>query len=153
YIPHALENLGSYQLESNAFYLAGADGKNFYLGNYNAPLYLKAISKDLKTANEVRIEIDNYNLPFKRVRIKVQPSLFFVGDGTVPILFRGKTKDWKAQTFSYKDAYFNQFEVVDTNHLVIGTHHPRKKYNLIGALTKYNDCITSEVSEDRKSVV
>lgn len=97
------------------------DDKNIYLGNYNAPLYLKVIRRDLKKVQDVKIEIDNYDLPYKRVRIEVKKGYFFVGDGTVPVLFRGETKNWHAKVFSKNDAYFYQFQAMDSLSLIFTT--------------------------------
>lgn len=141
YMPHALEELGSYQLKSNAFYIAGIDDSLIYLGNYNAPLYLKLISRDLKTEKEIKIEIENYELPYRRVRIEVQPPYFFVGDGTVPVLFRGKTKDWQAHTFSYEEAYFYDFLVIDSNRLAFITTSSQTGHTTAGIFSKEKDSL------------
>lgn len=134
YIPHALEKIGAYQLESNAFYIAGVDSNNIYLGNYNAPLYLKALSVDLDEVQDFKIEIDNYELPYKRVRIEVRTPHFFVADGTVPVLFRGQVGDWKAKTFSQNDAYFYQYVSQDNSTLVLTTTHSETGANTLGLL-------------------
>lgn len=141
YMPHALEEIGSYQLESNAFYIAGIDDSLIYLGNYNAPLYLKLINRDLKNEKEIKIEIENYELPYKRVGIEVQPPYFFVGDGTVPIIFRGKTKDWKAHTFSYEEAYFYDFVIIDSNRLAITSTSSQTGNTTAGILSKEKDSL------------
>lgn len=139
YIPHALEKIGEYQLESNAFYIAGVDSSTIYLGNYNAPLYLKALSIDLKQVRDFKIEIDNYELPYKRVRIEVRPPHFFVGDGTVPILFMGATKDWKATLFSHEDAFFYQFAFLDSMSLAVLTTSTKTNANTLGIIHKEQD--------------
>lgn len=113
YIPHGLEKVGEYALESNSYYIAGIDDQKIYLGNYNAPLYLKIVDNTLRHEDNIRVEIENTELPFKRVRIRVIPPFFFLGDGTVPVIFRGNTSDWKAKTFSFDDAYFLQYLPVD----------------------------------------
>ena len=54
------------------------------------------------------------NLPYRRIKIYVEPPYFYVADGTVPVIFKGKTKDWKAEKFSYEDAFFNQYVLTDS---------------------------------------
>lgn len=148
YMPHALEEIGSYPLESNAFYIAGIDDSLIYLGNYNAPLYLKLISRDLKTEKEIKIEIDNYELPYKRVRIDVQPPYFFLGDGTVPVIFRGKTKDWKAHTYSYEQAYFYDFQILDSIRLAFTTTSSKTGYTTLGLLEKEKDSLKVNLNHE-----
>lgn len=141
YIPHALEKIGEYKLESNAFYIAGVDSSTIYLGNYNAPLYLKTLSVDLNQVRDFKIEIDNYKLPYKRVRIEVRPPHFFVGDGTVPILFKGANKDWKARLFSQDDAFFYQFVLLDSMTLVVLTTSTQTNANTLGILHKEQNIV------------
>jgi uncharacterized membrane protein YphA (DoxX/SURF4 family) len=148
YMPHGLEELGSLQLESNAFYIAGIDDEWIYLGNYNAPLYLKAVSKDLDCWHEIKIELDNYDLPYKRVRIEVQSPYFFVGDGTVPVLFRGDIKKWYAKVFSQKDAYFYQFQVIDSLQLIFTTTSTQIKKTVLGVLKKEKDSINVRLEDN-----
>lgn len=148
YIPHGLEELGSYQLESNSFYIAGIDDSMIYLGNYNAPLYLKAISKDLNCSNEFKVEIDDYDLPYKRVRIEVKPGYFFVGDGTVPVLFRGSTESWKAKKFSQDDAYFYDFVSQDSNQLIFTTTSSLSGFTVLGQMKKNKTTVEVELNHD-----
>ncbi|MGB6083877.1 DoxX family protein [Moheibacter sp.] len=147
YMPHGLEEIGNFQLESNAFYIAGVDDSLIYLGNYNAPLYLKAISRDLKRSKEIKVEIEDYELPYKRVRIDVESPYFFVGDGTVPVLFRGNTKDWNAKTFSKNDAYFYQFQVIDSLRLVFTTTSTKTQSTMVGELKKEKDSVYIQLHE------
>jgi hypothetical protein len=141
YIPHGLEKVGEYTLESNSYYLAGVDDHKIYLGNYNAPLYIKAVDNKLDREENFRVEIDNTDLPFKRVRIRVIPPYFFLGDGSVPVLFRGDTNDWKGKTFSYDDAYFLQYLPADSTDLVISTTSTETRSNALGMLRRREDSV------------
>lgn len=141
YIPHGLEKAGEDTLESNSYYIAGFDDQRIYLGNYNAPLYIKIVDNTLKHEDNIRVEIDNTDLPFKRVSIRVIPPFFFLGDGTVPVLFRGNTNDWKAKTFSFDDAYFLQYLPVDSMDLIISTTSTQTKASALGRLNKVNDSV------------
>jgi len=147
YIPHGLEELGSFPLVSNAFYIAGMDDSMIYLGNYNAPLYLKAISRDLKRSKEIKVEIEDYDLPYKRVRIEVESPYFFVGDGTVPVLFKGRIKDWNAKIFSKSDAYFYQYRAMDSIKLVFTTTSTQSQKTVLGILKAANDSINVQLQE------
>ncbi|PHR12829.1 MAG: hypothetical protein COA40_08165 [Aequorivita sp.] len=117
YLPRAAEYLGDYDLGSKSYYLAGFKDSIIYIGNLQAPLYLKTIDVSLKHIQDFQVTISNLELPYRRARILVEPPFFFVGDGTVPVLFRGKTNDWQATVFSYDDAYFKQFEIADSTHI------------------------------------
>lgn len=139
YIPHGLEKVGEYALESNSYYIAGVDDHTIYLGNYLAPLYLKLVDTGLNHEKSVRVEIEDTNLPYKRVRTRVNPPYFFIGDGTVPVIFKGNVSDWKGEKFSFRDAYFIQFAVIDSMNLVIKTTSTETNENALGLLSKTDD--------------
>src|SRR5690606_3589570 len=141
YIPHAIVEVGHYNLPSNSFYIAGIDDKSIYLGNHNAPLYIFQLDIQLKNKNEFRITIDSLHLPYRRIRISVTPPYFYLGDGTIPILFKGNIKDWKASVFSYQDAYFNEFKIIDSLNIGIATTSSINNIDAIGFLKKSNDTI------------
>lgn len=141
YIPHGLEKVGEYALESNSYYIAGVDDHTIYLGNYTAPLYLKLVDAGLKSEKNVRVEIEDMDLPYKRVRIRVSPPYFFLGDGTVPVIFRGSIRDWKGEKFSFGDAYFIQFAVIDSMSLAIKTTSTATNENALGLLSKTDDSL------------
>lgn len=141
YIPHAIEEVGHYNLPSNSFYIAGVDDNSIYLGNYNAPLYIKQLDTLLKDEKEFRISIDSLHLPYRRIRIAVHPPYFYLGDGTIPILFKGNIKDWKASIFSYQDAYFNEFKIIDSLNIGIATTSSINNIDAIGILKMSNDTI------------
>ncbi|MBA6152708.1 MauE/DoxX family redox-associated membrane protein [Gelidibacter maritimus] len=148
YMPHALEKIGEYQLQSNSYYLAGMDDVTIYLGNYNAPLFLMSIDTTLTQTTEFRIAIDSLHLPYRRVRISVSPPYFFLGDGTIPILFRGKINERKTSVHSYQDAYFTEFAVGDSASVGITTKSGITQLNALGLLKKSKDSISVAINHE-----
>jgi hypothetical protein len=147
YRPHPIEKIGEYQLPSNSFYIAGIDDHDIYLGNYNAPLFIKQLSISDTIETNFRVTIDSTHLPYRRVRISINPPHFYVGDGTVPILFRGHTSNWKATVFSHQDAYFSGFVVADSVQLGLTTISSTTRYKALALLTK-NRAVTIEIKEN-----
>lgn len=117
YLPHTSEYLTDYELGSNAYYIAGFRDSIIYLGNLQAPLYLKTLDISLKHIEDFPVGISNTELPYRRTRIKIEPPYFYVGDGTVPVIFKGKIADWIAAMFSYDQAYFKEFEIADSTRI------------------------------------
>lgn len=136
YIPKAAIYLRDYVLGSNNYYLAGLRSDVIYLGNYQAPLYLKTLNTALDSIADFPVSISDMDLPYRRARIAVEPPYFYVGDGTVPVIFRGSTKNWKATVFSQDEAYFKQFEIADSAHIGIASISPTTQITVVGLLTK-----------------
>ncbi|WP_045079491.1 MauE/DoxX family redox-associated membrane protein [Aequorivita vladivostokensis] len=139
YLPHAAEYLGDYELGSNTYYIAGFKDSIIYLGNLQAPLYLKTLDVSLQHIKDFPVAISNIELPYRRARILVEPPFFFLGDGTVPIIFRGNTTDWKADVFSYNEAYFKQFEIADSTRIGIAGISNTTAITNLGLITRATD--------------
>ncbi|WP_211362140.1 MauE/DoxX family redox-associated membrane protein [Aequorivita antarctica] len=152
YIPNALEYIGNYELGSKNFYIAGFKKNIIYLGNYQNPLYLKTLTTSLGTSEDFPVTISNMKLPYRRARIIVEPPYFYVGDGTVPVIFRGTIKDWNATIYSYGAAYFKQFEILDSTRIGISAVSNATSSTTLGVITKqslkdsifYNDGILTK---------
>lgn len=80
----------------NSYYFAGAVNGKVYLGNVTAPLLLTETDTMLKSKKEKVITLSSINFPFRSLNIQVYSQYFFASDGTVPVIFRGKTGQWKA---------------------------------------------------------
>lgn len=145
YMPNPLIKIGEFDLKSTTHYIAGLTDDTIFLGNYSAPLYLKAIDRNLNGIRDFRVSISNTDLPYRRAIISIEPPYFYLGDGTVPILFRGNIKNWKAIPHSYKEVYFTQYSVADS--LVIGfvTMSSITASNALGLLNKEGGAIGLKV--------
>lgn len=148
YMPHPIEKIGEYDLEYDSYYLTGLDDTTIYLGNYNAPLFMMSLNTSLTQTNEFRVAIDSTHLPYRRVRISVNPPYFYLGDGTVPVLFKGKISEWDASVFSYYDAYFTEFVVADSVNVGITTKSSITRSDALGLLKKTNDTIRVALNHD-----
>ncbi len=148
YMPHPIEKIGEFDLEYNSYYIAGMDDDTIYLGNYNAPLFMMSLDTSLKHANKFQVAIDSMHLPYRRVRISVNPPYFYVGDGTVPVLFIGKISNWRAKVYSYDNAYFTQSVAADSVHIGILTVSSETMSNTFGLMQKGKDSIVTILNTD-----
>ena len=114
YIPKPLVTLQEFTLEWDTYYIAGMDEEKIYLGNYTAPLYLDEVDIAERKLVKNRVTVSDTTLPYRRVRTEVKSPYFYLGDGTVPIVFRGSLQDRKAFPY-YTDTYFLHFLAADTS--------------------------------------
>lgn len=148
YMPHPIEKLGEYDLKFNSYYIAGIDDDSIYLGNYTTPLYLTTFDYALKKKNEFQVEIDSMHLPYKRVRISINSPYVFVGDGTVPVIFKGNINSRRASLYSYQDAYFTEFLIVDSGNIGITTKSFKTKSSALGKINKLNESIKFYINDE-----
>ncbi|SDI02296.1 Methylamine utilisation protein MauE [Flavobacterium omnivorum] len=119
-------------LQSDSYYFAGSDSGKIYLGNYTAPLQILEIDSTLKTKTIHRIKLDRMNLPFTAIQIKILAPYFYVVDGNVPCVFKGKISNWKASYVMRGDPYFSQFVPTDSSKIAFRTILKKTKTNTLG---------------------
>lgn len=110
----------SYQtdIKYNSYYFAGAGNGRIYLGNSTTPLQIMVLDTLLKTREYHTITLNDTTLPFRSVQVKVTPPYFYVLDGTVPCIYKGKTKNWKAFLRYKGTTNFSQAEIMDSTSIV-----------------------------------
>lgn len=138
YPPHLYNKFQQADLKYTGYYFAGRDDKTLYLGNYSAPLSVLATSFDLKKSKTHKIKLDNYDLPYRAALVRVQNSHFYLTDGTIPCLFKGKVATWDATQFNIAKKRFSAFEPIDSTLAVIRSRKPISNESTIGIINHAN---------------
>lgn len=118
----------------NSYYFAGAANGNLYLGNNTAPLHLVSFDSVLQKKTLFKIELDKSDFKFKAVKINISAPYFFVSDGNVPCLFRGKISDWKASLFMNQKAFFSLIAPIDSLNVAFRGQAVKNNENIIGSI-------------------
>lgn len=142
---HAQPEISKVDLQYNSYYFAGIAGGKIYLGNTTAPLSVMVIDTTLKTKSRVRIQLDNNNLPYRSVEVRIASPYFYLTDGTVPCIFRGSIKDWKAKQQKGKIFRFTLAEPMDSITMAFRLTSPSTASNVLGTY-KITDHIISTVN-------
>jgi hypothetical protein len=137
---HAEPAYNKYDLQINSYYFAGFDKDTIYLGNYSTPLYITKIDTALKSKNRAKVQLDQPQLPFRDIKLKIVAPYFFVTDGTVRSIFKGKMKDWKATSQLGKIPYFTVAEPMDSTTVTL---------RLTSYIKKNNRLVTYGLNEKR----
>jgi uncharacterized membrane protein YphA (DoxX/SURF4 family) len=104
HFPAVLEN--GLKLDNTLYYFAGSDNGKIYLGNHSAPLQIVELDSTLKHKIVHNLNIDKRNLPFTSIQIKILAPYFYLADGNVPCIFKGRISDWSAKYTMRGDPYF-----------------------------------------------
>lgn len=119
-------------LPFNSYYFSGVNDTTIYLGNTTSQLLLTELDTDGGILKENHITLSNNNLPFRSVTVKVRPPYFYVYDGMIPCVFRGKIKDWNAQLYNSGTEYFSFAEPVDSATFAVRTQKRVTGESIIG---------------------
>ena len=135
FLSHPLEDEDAkIDLGFNSYYFAGFDDDHIYLGNTTAPLVLTTVDTPLKTKMELKIIPENTDYSFRNVQVKVKTPYFYLYDGDVPVIYRGKLADRNARIISYNEAFFSQLAVIDSVNFGIRTMLSGHERYTIGSL-------------------
>ena len=143
YPPHLYSKSKQLDLKFEGYYFAGVDENTIYLGNYTAPLSILAIDRNLKIIANYKIELDDYNLPFRAALVKISPPYFFLTDGTVPCIFKGKISDWKGSKIPKVNLFFSVFEPIDSSTAAVRSRNYETNESILGVIRFANDTTTA----------
>lgn len=110
----AVSKKAAAELENPSFYFAGYDKSTIYLGNHSAPLHIVAFDYRLNRKKYYVIRLDNDKHLFRSVEVRIAAPYFYLYDGSVPVIYRGKLSDWKAETVYSGTDYFTQALPMDS---------------------------------------
>lgn len=139
FTPGSSQKTAEATLHNTSLYFAGSDPDAVYLADQRAPLHIFKYDLALKTKKHYQIELDNTDFRFRSVQVKIVPPYFFVMDGTVPVIYRGKTSDWKAKVLM-KDsgAYFSKAVIIDSSKVAFRTQQKQSAENILGLFSFEN---------------
>jgi uncharacterized membrane protein YphA (DoxX/SURF4 family) len=133
--PHTpISRIASLDLKLNSFYIAGVDDKKIYLGNSTAPLLITVLNQKLIQTEKKQINLDRKDLPFQGVKISIQFPYFFVTDGTVPCIYRGRVTDWNAKLIQKDGEYFGTAIAMDSASVAACTYSSKTGESILGIL-------------------
>ena len=138
YPPHLYAKTAQLSLKYDGYYFAGTANNIIYMGNYTSPLSILAVNQNLKIVGNYRIELDKYDLPFRSAKILIVAPYFYLTDGTVPCVFKGKINDWKAKLLPDNKIYFSAIETIDSTTAVFRGKSPKTGETILGTMTPAN---------------
>lgn len=126
-------------LANNMYYFAGKGNGKIYLANNAAPLHIIEIDTVLMLQKRHKIELENYNYSFRSVQVQIRPPFFFLMDGNVPIVFRGRILDWKGQKIESPNIpFFSRAEII-TSKLISYRGIDKNNNYILGQFTTEKD--------------
>ncbi|MGS2739638.1 hypothetical protein [Sinomicrobium sp. M5D2P17] len=115
-----IEKGNTLDIEYNSYYMAGTTKDQLYLGNVRGYLRLLKVNPTLTDTSNILLKIKDFDqLEFKSPYVKINAPYFYMTDGVMPGLFRGKIGEWHADRFMKDSAFFINAEAVSPSKFVI----------------------------------
>lgn len=139
FVNRSCDKVNETKLQNNTLYFAGSSGGKIYIGNRLAPLYMFVYDSALKNRKEIKIQLESKGMRFRSVQVKIAAPYFFVMDGTVPVIYKGKMTDWKAEPIMKDNGYyFSKTAVIDSSRIVFRTQLRQSGENELGLFSFHN---------------
>lgn len=132
YTPLAAGKTAEIKLDNPYYYIAGRSGSRIFLANQKAPLYVTEVDTMLKTRIEHKIELDRYDFPFRSAEVRIAAPYFYVYDGLVPVLYKGKLSDFKGKVAVNGKTFFTGAIILDSADIAIRGQKQGTGENLLG---------------------
>ncbi|MBC5862834.1 MauE/DoxX family redox-associated membrane protein [Flavobacterium turcicum] len=126
--------LNEIDLKVSSYYFAGATKEAIYLGNYTAPLLVTKLDSYLKKKTEFKIQPNRIEFPFQSVQVRISDTNFYLIDGSVPVIFKGKINDWKAFVKWEGSTTFSHYQLMDSLTLAIRSNNNESGESVLGSL-------------------
>lgn len=137
YLPHGVVEDQTLDLQVNSFYFSGYNKNGIYLGNYATPNLFIGVDSLFKRY-DYSIKIDSINLPYRNIKLKILYPYFYLADGTISIVFKGRldnqNKQQPTEVLSYKEAYFSDFTPIDSTTIVFKGQSSKNYQNILGII-------------------
>lgn len=131
--PHPIIEDTVLDIQYNSYYLAGADKKQIFLGNSVAPFHLLIVNKELTDTQHVRLNIRDMNiLKFRSLQLKINSPYFYMLDGTLPGIFRGRIDEWLADRFMCDSSYFSLAELIGHSSVALRASNKLTREDILG---------------------
>ncbi len=124
----------SVKLDNEQYYFAGSDHSHIYLGNKHYPQTLVTLGHNLAGIKKLKMVPSDFNHTFRNLQVQVKGPYYYLYDGTVPVIYRGKLGSAAPKTISYRDAYFTQLIVLDSIRFALRTQSKADKMFTIARL-------------------
>ena len=131
---YAIKKIDETRLQNSSFYVAGVENGKIYLGNHDAPLQIIVVDSAFKNKQHYTIQLDRDEFPFRSVEVSIQTPYFYVYDGMVPVIYKGKITDWKAKTIYNGNYFFTKAIVMDSTKIAFRGQKKNTGEHLMGTL-------------------
>ncbi|MFP5436796.1 MAG: MauE/DoxX family redox-associated membrane protein [Bacteroidia bacterium] len=135
FLQHPLEDEAVFDLGADSYYFAGYDDGKIFLGNSTAPQILTLVDTVFTSQQSIRLTLDTPGQRFRSVKVQVRKPYFYIYDGTVPAVFRGRLSDSSAIKMDASDIYFSQLQFVTPETFAFRAQSDSTKTNVLGTFT------------------
>lgn len=148
YPPHPIsEEIELLDLKYNSYYIAGATSRNIFLANSVAPFHMVVSNKILRDTQHVRLSIIDRDRKFRSLQVRVDSPYFYLCDGVLPSVYRGKLGDWLNAYEIANRAKFSNIAPLGPASFAIRSLNSIANQDVLGKMTNENVMLNHSLLE------
>ncbi|MEC4036809.1 MauE/DoxX family redox-associated membrane protein [Myroides odoratimimus] len=141
YLPHGVAEEDTLDLKVNTFFFSGYHKDKVYLGNSKSPLIFISVDS-LMQREDYTIKIDSTQFKYTYLKLRTVYPYFYLADGSIPIVYKGQLntteKTKQTEIFSFKEAYFSDYNPIDSTSIVIKSQSSKDYKHILGLISINN---------------
>lgn len=134
-------------LKVNSFYFAGTSSDSIYLGNSTSPLTVVSFSKSLGHKRYAHIALDTVFNGYSYLQLSVSAGNFYLMDGTVPCIYKGKISQWKGRLLHDVASRFSVSVPQDSTAIAFRQFSTSQESNVLG-LFKFSEGVQKYLNNE-----
>lgn len=131
---HGILKTAEIELKGNAYYFAGYHSGTIYLGNYSSPLRVILIDTTLQTREVHIIKAPEKDLPSVAAQVRVKEPYFYLIDGQISRVLKGKTATWNTLKRMDGNVQFSDYQIIGDDQISIKSYNSQMDMNSLGTL-------------------
>ncbi len=122
-------------IKYNSYYFAGISADSIYLGNTTAPSHILSIGLKSYDTAQRSIQLHDDAISLRSLKTIVADSVFYSWDGSIPAVFKGKTKNFSATRSITTGMPFLRAEYIDIDQFAVRVFDNTTTKNVLGKLS------------------
>lgn len=143
-----------FDLGFNSYYIAGITADRIYLSSITAPFHMVSMNHELADTLHIKLKVwgmDTLTF-YNPLTVKIDSPYFFIADGSMPGIFRGKIGEWVAERYFKEKEYFSRVVPISTSSFAIRTNYAKTREHVLGKLQMYKPHIKIDTTLLRKQI-
>lgn len=117
--PNNPDKVREFDLKYDSYYFSGFEDGKIYLGNYTAPSLLTTLDSLLRKQSSFEIRYPDSIPAYRSLNLQVLNDNFYIIDGTVPMILKGRVGEWTATMAWRGEKQFSQAKFMDSSSVAL----------------------------------
>ena len=133
--PHPVLEGDSINIEYDSYYIAGGTRHTLYLANRLSPLRMIVLKTATLDTQHIQLDIPGiFEQKVRSVQVQVDSPFYYLSDGSIPVLYKGKVHNWHAGKISNLRTFFRSIVPLSSSSFAVKSLSKKTGENILGKI-------------------